>query len=57
MTGTWDLFDSAHQTYLRWAGIPIEYDIRPYLAVVTPQKAKVSVVGIFKWSELKATLK
>jgi len=30
----WDLFDTAHQTYLRWAGIPIEYDVRPHLAAV-----------------------
>ena len=30
----WDLFDTARQTYLRWAGIPIEYDVRPYVADV-----------------------
>ncbi len=30
----WDLFDTAHQTYLRWAGIPLEYDVRPYIRAV-----------------------
>jgi len=30
----WSLADSAWQTYLRWAGIPIEYDIRGYLKAV-----------------------
>jgi preprotein translocase subunit SecA len=33
-TRSWDLFDTTHQTYLRWAGIPIEYDVRPYFAEV-----------------------
>ena len=23
----WSLIDTAYQTYLRWAGIPIEYDV------------------------------
>ncbi len=30
----WNFIDTAYQTYLRWAGIPIEYDVRPYLAAV-----------------------
>jgi preprotein translocase subunit SecA len=31
---SWNLVDSAHQTYLRWAGIPVEYDVRRYLEAV-----------------------
>jgi preprotein translocase subunit SecA len=27
----WSLADSVHQHYLDWAGIPIQYDLRPYL--------------------------
>jgi len=38
--GSWDLFDSVHQTYLRWSGIPIEYDVRPYLAMVGEVEAR-----------------
>jgi preprotein translocase subunit SecA len=29
--GTWTVRDGLWQTYLRWAGIPVEYDLRPYL--------------------------
>ncbi len=40
MNVTWDLFDSLHQSYLRWAGVPVEYDVRPYLAAVTEVEAR-----------------
>ncbi len=38
---SWDLFDTAYQTWLRWAGIPVEYDVRPYLAAL----ARIEAVG------------
>ncbi len=38
----WDLFDTARQTYLRWAGIPIEYDVRPYFA----QTARIDALQV-----------
>jgi preprotein translocase subunit SecA len=44
---SWDLFDAAYQTWLRWAGIPVEYDVRPYLAAV----ARIEAVGARKLTD------
>ena len=38
----WSFADSAHQRYLDWTGIPIQYDLRPYLKVL----AQIDAVGV-----------
>jgi preprotein translocase subunit SecA len=41
----WSVPDSIWQTYLRWAGIPVEYDIRGYLRAVEAIDA-IPVAGL-----------
>jgi preprotein translocase subunit SecA len=41
----WTLADSAHQRYLDWTGIPIQYDLRSYLRVLA-QIGAVRVTGL-----------
>ena len=49
----WDLFDTAYQTYLRWAGIPLEYDIRGYVA----QAARVGAIDTARLTDAELQAK